>query len=132
MQRKKKVPTEKEEFSDEESFAEEDETPSEKLQSEMESGKREEEVYSEEGREKLVEDDEIEDWEQGFMEGAEGRGEQASCAYCGKLLGEDEKNIVEREFNGEIKWFCSAEHAQKYAERLEKQKQKRKVERPEK
>ena len=81
-----------------------------------------EEVYTEEGREKLVEDAEISPTEEGFMEGAEGRGEQASCAYCGKLLGEDEKNIIEREFDGEIKWFCSEEHAQKYAERLEKQK----------
>ncbi len=124
MPRKKKVPTEKEEFSEEESFAEEDETPSEELKSEMESGEREEEVYSEEGREKLVEDAEISPEEQGFMEGAEGRGEQASCTYCGKLLGEDEKNIIERKFNGEIKWFCSEEHAQKYAERIEKQKQK--------
>ena len=94
----------------------------EEIKSDMESGKKDEEVYTEEGREKLVEDAEISSSEEGFMEGAEGRGEQASCAYCGKALGEDEKNIYEREFDGEIKWFCSEEHAQKYADRLEKQK----------
>lgn len=139
MPRKKKTPVEKEEFSDEDVYAKEDETGDlnvpktpEKLQTEMDTGEKPEEVYTEEGREKLVEDAEIEDWEQGFMEGAEERGEQGSCAYCGNLLGEDKTKVVEREFNGEIKWFCSAEHAQKYAERLEKQKKKRKVERPEK
>lgn len=104
----------------------------EEIELEMEEGKKEEEVYSEEGREKLIEGDEIEDWEEGFMEGAEGRGEQASCAYCGKLIGEDKENIFEREFDGEIKWFCSEEHAEKYAERLKKQKQKRRTERTEK
>jgi len=105
---------------------EETEETEEEIKSDMESGEKDEEVYTEEGREKLVEDDEIEDWEEGYMEGAEDRGEQTSCAYCGKALGEDEKNIYEREFDGEIKLFCSEEHAQKYAERLEKKKAKTK------
>jgi len=139
MPRKSKVSNEKEKFSEEDVYAEEDRThdfnvpkTSDEIKSEMEAGKEPEEVYTEEGREKLIEDAEIEDWEEGYMEGAEGRGEQSSCAYCGKLLGEEEKEIVERRFDGEIKWFCSVDHAQKYAEREEKNKKKRAAEREEK
>jgi len=94
----------------------------EEQETEMEKGTRDEEVYKEAGREKLKEDDELDDWEEGFMEGAEGRGEQNSCAECGKLLGEE--NVFEREFDGEIKWFCSEEHAQNYADKLKKKKQR--------
>jgi len=77
----------------------------------MDIGKKEEEVYSETGREKLVDDDEIAPWEEGFMEGAEERGELAKCAYCGKVLGEE--NIVEKRVKGEIYLFCSENHAEK-------------------
>ncbi len=93
---------------------------------EMEEGEKEADVYSEEGREKLIEDSEIEDWEEGFMEGAEDRGRQNSCAECGELLGEDEAEIFEREFNGELKWFCCEEHAEKYAAKREKKVAQRK------
>jgi len=96
----------------------------EEQETEMEKGARDEEVYKEAGREKLKEDDELEDWEEGFMEGAEGRGEQNCCAYCGKLLGEDREKVIEREFDGEIKWFCCEEHAQKYADKLKKKQQR--------
>jgi hypothetical protein len=104
----------------------EEKTP-EEIEGEMEQGKKDETVYSEEGREKLKEDGEIEDWEEGFMEGAEGRGEENSCTECGKLLGEEETEVYEREFDGEIKKFCCESHAQKYAEKLEKEKEKRKT-----
>ena len=102
----------------------EEKTP-EEIEGEMEQGKKDETVYSEEGREKLTEDAEIEDWEEGFMKGAEGRGEENCCSECGKLLGEEETEIYEREFDGELKKFCSEEHAQKYADKLEKEKEKR-------
>ena len=36
-------------------------------------------VYSEEGREELVESDEISPTEEGFMEGAQGDGQGANC-----------------------------------------------------
>ncbi|MBR9692214.1 hypothetical protein GOV06_05520 [Candidatus Woesearchaeota archaeon] len=88
---------------------------SEEIEQGMEEGKKEENVYSEEGREKLAEDDEIEPFEEGFMEGAEGRGKKNSCAECGAQIAEDDENIVEREINGEVKVFCSAEHAENYA-----------------
>ncbi len=89
----------------------------EEIEQEMEQGKKEENVYSEEGREKLEEDGEISPTEAGFMEGTEGRGKKNCCAECGKNLGEDDSNIIEREFNGEVKWFCSEEHAENYAKK---------------
>lgn len=98
------------------------EESSDEIEEEMEEGKHDEDVYTEEGREKLVEDGEITETEEGFMEGEENRGEETSCAYCGKMISEDKDNIYERKFNGEIKVFCSEEHAEKYAEKLKKQK----------
>ena len=109
-----------EEFDDEESHDhvedESDET-SDEVKDEMNSGRADQDVYTEEGREKLLEDDELEPDEEGFMEGAEDRGEQTSCAYCGKMISEDKGNIYEREFDGEIKLFCSEEHAEAYAKK---------------
>ncbi len=72
----------------------------------------EEEIYSEKGREKLVEGDEIEPWEEGFMEGADVDGQQAKCRKCGRVLtGTD---LIEKEVNGELCWFCSEECLEKY------------------
>ncbi len=71
------------------------------------------EVYSEEDRESLVEDDEIEPWEQGFMEGAENDGQGAKCRKCGKVfLGPE--SVVEREINRTIARFCSEKCAEKF------------------
>ena len=100
----------------------------EELKQEMEQGKKDEDVYSEEGREKLVEDGEIEPSEAGFMEGAEGRGKKNSCAECGALISEDDENIVEREFDGEVKWFCSEEHAENYAKKHKEKESPERVE----
>ena len=100
----------------------------EKIEQEMEQGKKEETVYSEEGREKLAEDDQVEPFEEGFMEGAEGRGKKNSCAECGKQIAEDDKDIIEREFEGEVKWFCSSEHADNYAKKHKEQESPERVE----
>ncbi|MBW2997556.1 hypothetical protein KY349_04415 [Candidatus Woesearchaeota archaeon] len=83
---------------------------------EMESGEKEETVYDEAGREKLVEDDEISPEEAGFMEGAEDDGEQGKCAYCGAAL-LDAAHTVETKIDGKQYFFCSDEHAQKYEEK---------------
>ena len=64
-----------------------------------------EEVYSSEGREKLVEEDEISPWEAAFMEGADDDGQNAKCRYCGKML-DRENTIVEKVIDGEIHRFC--------------------------
>jgi len=68
------------------------------------SEEKEEDIYSEEGRESLVEDDEITPTEEGFMEGAHDDGQGAKCRKCGKPLLDD---FVEKEINGEIYRFCS-------------------------
>ncbi|MBI4141662.1 hypothetical protein HY484_01930 [Candidatus Woesearchaeota archaeon] len=71
------------------------------------TGQKEADIYTEEGREELTEDDEMEPWEEGFAEGATGRGQKAHCPVCGKILSQDESEIVEREYRGETYWFCS-------------------------
>lgn len=86
------------------------------LREEMESGEKEETVYDDTGREKLVEDGEISPTEEGFMEGAEDDGEQGKCAYCGAAL-LDAEHTVETKIDGKTYFFCSDEHAQKYLER---------------
>jgi len=70
-------------------------------------------AYEEQARHKSVEDDEMEPWEEGFMEGAEGRGQLTSCARCGKLLDEEKEKIFEKRVNGKKMLFCSREHAEK-------------------
>ncbi|MFH1399812.1 MAG: hypothetical protein ABIG95_06935 [Candidatus Woesearchaeota archaeon] len=70
-------------------------------------------IYSDEGREELVEDDAIEPWEEGFMKGADGMGQDAKCRYCGEIFtGPD--SVIEEEIDGEILRFCSEGCAEKY------------------
>lgn len=71
-----------------------------------EPSERGEDIYDEEDREQLVEDDEIEPWEEGFMKGAEGGGQDAKCRTCGKVLMGPE-DIVEKKIKGHILRFCS-------------------------
>ena len=81
--------------------------------SDISDGLQDEEVYSAAGRQELVDDDEISSKEAGFMEGAEGRGQNTSCAHCGKLLGDKEDGVFERKVKGKLLFFCSEAHAQK-------------------
>jgi len=76
-------------------------------------------VYSEEGREDLVDDDEISPGEEGFMEGANGYGQGAKCRKCGKVLDDD---FIETEIDDEIYRFCSDECAEKYMKKKGKEK----------
>ena len=76
-----------------------------------------EDIYSEKGREDLVDDDEISPEEEGFMEGAEDGGKGAKCRRCGKVLGDD---LVEKEIDGDIHRFCSDKCAGKYSKEKEK------------
>ena len=77
----------------------------------MELGGKEESVYTDGGREQLVDDGEIADWEQGFMEGAEGKGSQSKCSHCHSILSQDHAKIVEKEIDNKIHFFCSQECA---------------------
>ncbi len=71
------------------------------------AGEQEADVYTVEGRDELTESDGIDTWEEGFSEGAEGRGHSATCAHCDALIGDREGGAVEREYNGEVLLFCS-------------------------
>ncbi|MBW3015934.1 hypothetical protein KY330_05930 [Candidatus Woesearchaeota archaeon] len=86
------------------------------IRDEMDSGLKNEDVYSEEGRENMLDSDQLSYEEEGFMEGAEGRGQLAKCDECHKILDTDNKSaIIEREFNGDMYHFCSEKCAEKYA-----------------
>lgn len=102
-----------EEFEKEHAYTEEDKTTEERTQ-DIKKGEAAENVYSEEGREELIDNDEIAPWEEAFMEGAEGRGGQTSCRYCGKLLGQDKSKIVERKIGTNDLWFCCDHCAEEY------------------
>ena len=92
-----------------------EETSEEKSQ-EMEHGEKDEDVYSEEGREKLVEDGEISPEEEGFMEGAAQAGQLGKDALTGEpLMGVDD--VVETKIDGKIYRFVSEDNAQKFRDR---------------
>ncbi len=70
-------------------------------------------VYSEEGREDLVDGDEITPAEEGFMEGAHNGGQGAKCRKCGKVLTDD---FIERRKGEDIFRFCSEDCSESYFE----------------
>ena len=79
----------------------------------MHQGEKEVNVYSEQGREELVEEDGMNTAEEGFSQGAEDGGDLGTCATCDKVLGDRDANIVEKEINNEKVFFCSDECASK-------------------
>lgn len=125
MAKKKK---EKKEFEEEVFPAEEQgilpEETSEEIKEEMELGEKEGDVYSKEGREELEEDDEIENWEEGFMEGASGGGQLGKDALTGEPLMEEE--TVELEMDGEHYRFVNAENAEKFRKKKREEIRRRK------
>ena len=100
----------KSEFEDEpEEFLEGDEHAGshEDAEFKIHAGDQEADVYTEEGRDELTEDEgEMAPWEEGFSEGAEAY-EGAHCAHCHKPIGDREENVFEREVKGETLLFCS-------------------------
>ncbi|MEM4282431.1 MAG: hypothetical protein QXU88_01585 [Candidatus Woesearchaeota archaeon] len=95
---------------------EEHEESPEELEIEMHVGERQPDVYTEEGREELIEGEEISEFEEAFAEGASGRGHSGVCEHCGKPLGQ-RGEVVEREIEGELYFFCSESCAAKHAKR---------------
>jgi len=79
---------------------------------EFEEGKFEEDVYTEKGREELVENDEISDAEEGFVQGFEEEEKLTECANCKKILVTGD--FVEKEIDGDIVRFCSGGCAEEY------------------
>ncbi len=84
---------------------EHDETVDE-LEHKMHIGGKEIDVYTEEGREELLEEDEVGTWEEGFSRG-EDEPELAHCAQCGKVLSQDQSRLAEREIDHTPYVFCS-------------------------
>ena len=89
----------------------------------MKVGEEEEDIYSEEGREAEVEEDEIEPWEEGFMAGASGAGQLGKDALTGKPL-MDVEDVVEAEIDGKSYRFVSRANAEKFRKRKENEKKK--------
>jgi endogenous inhibitor of DNA gyrase (YacG/DUF329 family) len=85
----------------------------EKHAEKVSEGEHDEDVYEAEGREDLVEDDEISPEEEGLLEGYSDDVKEVKCANCGKALF-DEETVVEREFNDKIYRFCSEKCAKAY------------------
>ncbi|MBI2102929.1 hypothetical protein HYT55_03765 [Candidatus Woesearchaeota archaeon] len=87
----------------------------------MDLGEEDEEVYTKKGRELLEEDDEIDTWEEGFMEGATDSGQLGKDALTGEPL-MDIEDVYELEFNGKTHRFINEKNAKAF---LKKQKEKR-------
>ncbi|PIN74210.1 hypothetical protein COV20_01185 [Candidatus Woesearchaeota archaeon CG10_big_fil_rev_8_21_14_0_10_45_16] len=96
-----------------------DEETSEEKQDAMEHGDEDEDIYSDEGREKLEEDDEIDTWEEGFMEGASQAGQLGKDALTGEPL-MDVEDVVEAKINGKTYRFVNEENARKFRQKMEK------------
>jgi len=75
-------------------------------------------IYSEEGREEQLEDDEIDDVEQGFMQGYEQGDRLAKCALCKKILSD---RYVEEEIDGETYHFCCENHAELFIKKQQEE-----------
>jgi hypothetical protein len=87
---------------------------------EMEMGDKEEDIYSDEGREELIdEEDEITDVDEGFMKGYDEEEKTAECTNCGALL--INENIVEEEIDDRMYRFCSSECATEYESKKNKE-----------
>lgn len=85
----------------------------------MKLGEEDEEVYEKKGREKLEEDDEIEPWEEGFLEGATGAAQLSKDALTGEPLTDD---VYEIEMDGKFYRFANKENAKKFKEKKKKEK----------
>ena len=90
----------------------------EEVMRDMEIGDKEEDIYSKEGREELLEDeDEISDVDEGFMKGYDEGQKMAECCTCRKVL---DKDIVEEELDDEVYRFCSSKCASAFEEKFAK------------
>lgn len=92
---------------------------SEEIEAEMRLGERNEDPYLKEGRQLEVEDDVIEPWEEGFLDGAHDVGQLGKDALTGEpLLGIE--NVVETIIDGQIYRFVNEKNARKFREKKEK------------
>jgi hypothetical protein len=109
FEKPKRAPEEEEITEEPEQFRDEKEEhaePADDFATKMRVGGAEVDVYTEEGREELMEDDEVGMWEEGFSRG-EDEPELAHCAGCGKVLSQEESKLIEREIDHTTYLFCS-------------------------
>ncbi|HLC81396.1 MAG TPA: hypothetical protein VJH68_01955 [Candidatus Nanoarchaeia archaeon] len=85
----------------------------EELLADIRVGKHEVDPLTPEGRESLVEDDEMEPWEAGFAEGASDEGQLGKDALTGEPL-MDIDEVVEAEIEGKTYRFVSEKNARKF------------------
>ncbi len=109
-------------YPDEEQGILPEETADEK-RAKMKVGEEDEDIYSEEGREAEVEEDEIQPWEEGFAEGASGTGQLGKDALTGEPL-LDVEDVIEEEIDGKRYRFASRENARKFRAKKLKEKLK--------
>lgn len=105
-----------EEYAPETGFEDEPEEHAERPEEfkiEMDEGMREEDVYTEEGREDLTESDEIELWEEGYVEGVKGK-KTLICRNCKRVI---VGAPIEKEIEHKIYWFCSDRCAENFKKR---------------
>ncbi|HLC52023.1 MAG TPA: hypothetical protein VJI98_02145 [Candidatus Nanoarchaeia archaeon] len=117
MGRKKKQVEEEELFPAEEQGIMPDKNKLE-LREDIEVGEHDEDVLTSEGREALVENDEMEGWEAGFAEGASEEGQLGKDALTGEPL-MDADEVLEAEINGKIYRFVSEENAREFRRKHE-------------
>ena len=125
---------EKEEAREEELEAKENHFPAEEqgiteetteptdIKEEMDIGERDEDLDTEVGREKQVEDDEIDPEEAGFMQGESGAGQLGKDALTGEPL-MDIEDVVETEIDGQMYRFVNQENAEEFRKKKEKENQ---------
>ncbi|MBI1968322.1 hypothetical protein HYS49_00265, partial [Candidatus Woesearchaeota archaeon] len=97
-----------------------EETPEEK-ELKMKHGEEDEDIYTDEGRKNLEEDDEIDSWEEGFTEGATAAGQLGKDALTGEPL-LDIDDVVEAEIDGKTYRFVNQENAEEFRKKKEKEK----------
>ena len=79
------------------------------LLDDIDMGRHEIDPLTDEGREALVEDDEMEPWEAGFVQGASHEGQLSKDALTGEVLMEVD-DVIEAEINGVTYRFASEEN----------------------
>ena len=90
------------------------------VEEDMESGLKDKDPLTEEGRDTLVEDDEMESWEAGFAEGASEEGQLGKDALTGEpLMGAED--VTEMEIKGKNYRFVSQANAIKFKKKKEKE-----------
>jgi hypothetical protein len=90
----------------------------EQIEDDMRVGKKDEDIYEEPGQELLEEDDEIEPWEQGFMQGATKAGQLSKDALTGEPL--KARDIIELRINGKLYRFNTIDNAIKFKQKFQK------------